>query len=62
MQLLEQRIDCPYCGEPLTLLVDEGDLGVDYIEDCQVCCRPMVVSARLDGQGDLAVSARREDD
>lgn len=62
MQLLEQRIDCPYCGEPLTLLVDEGDLGVDYIEDCQVCCRPMVVSACLDGQGDLAVSARREDD
>lgn len=62
MELQEQRIDCPYCGEPLTLLIDDGDLGVDYIEDCQVCCRPMLVSAFLDGDGDLSVSARREDD
>jgi hypothetical protein len=62
MQLQEQRVDCPYCGEALTLLIDDGDMGVDYIEDCQVCCRPMVVSAFVDGAGDLSVSARREDD
>jgi hypothetical protein len=62
MELEEKRIDCPYCGERLTLLVDESDLGVDYVEDCQVCCQPMIVSAFLDSEGDISLSARREDD
>lgn len=40
---------CPYCGEPITLVVDEGG-GSDqrYVEDCEVCCRPMDVRARMD--------------
>ena len=62
MGLTELRADCPYCWEPLTLLVDENDFGVDYVEDCQVCCRPMVVTAFLDGDGDATVTLRREDD
>ncbi|MEE4238600.1 MAG: CPXCG motif-containing cysteine-rich protein, partial [Anderseniella sp.] len=62
MTLQESRIDCPYCGEPIILLIDEGDAGVDYIEDCQVCCRPMVVLAFLDSDGDLSVQVQREDE
>jgi formate dehydrogenase maturation protein FdhE len=61
MTLQESRTDCPYCGEPITLLIDEGDAGGDYIEDCQVCCRPMVVAVFLDGDGDLTVHVQRED-
>ncbi len=34
---------CPYCGEPVQLLVDATAGAQQYIEDCQVCCRPMVV-------------------
>lgn len=60
--LSEVRTECPYCWEPLTLLVEAGDFGVDYIEDCQVCCRPMIVTAVLDGDGEPAVTLRREDD
>ena len=35
---------CPYCGESVELLVDPGG-GVrqDYVEDCEVCCRPWQV-------------------
>ena len=36
--------DCPYCGEPVDLVVDAG--GGDhqsYVEDCPVCCRPWQV-------------------
>jgi len=62
MGLTEVRASCPYCWEPLTLLVDSGDAGVDYVEDCQVCCRPILVTANLDSDGDLGVSLRREDD
>lgn len=59
---LERRVGCPYCGEPLTILVDESDGGTDYIEDCQVCCQPMVVSVSVDTDSDLNVVVRREDE
>lgn len=62
MGLSELRGACPYCWETLTLLVDEGDLGIDYVEDCQVCCQPMIVTAQLLGDGDIAVALRREDE
>lgn len=62
MGLTEHRAACPYCWETLTLLVDAGDYGVDYVEDCHVCCQPMVVSAFEDGDGSIRVSLRREDD
>jgi hypothetical protein len=53
---------CPYCGEPLELLVDAGDLGQEYIEDCEVCCQPMIVEVCA-GQDELpAIALRREND
>lgn len=37
----EQEIGCPYCGERITVLIDPTDSDQQYIEDCQVCCRPI---------------------
>ena len=37
------EVSCPYCGELLTLVVDDSAGAQSYIEDCQVCCRPMMV-------------------
>ena len=34
----------------------------DYIEDCQVCCRPMQVSVRFSANGELEVMLRDEND
>jgi hypothetical protein len=62
MELQESQVYCPYCGEPLTILLDAGDSGVNYIEDCQVCCQPMVVSVTEQMDGDLSVEVRREDE
>lgn len=62
MELQESQVYCPYCGEPLTILLDAGDSGVNYIEDCQVCCQPMVVSVAEQMDGDLTVDVRREDE
>jgi len=38
----EKRIGCPYCGENITIIVDESVPEQTYIEDCEVCCRPIV--------------------
>jgi transcription elongation factor Elf1 len=56
--LIETRIDCPYCGENLTVLADASELEQEYIEDCQVCCRPIVMMVNAH----LMVVVRREDD
>ncbi|HEY8682184.1 MAG TPA: CPXCG motif-containing cysteine-rich protein, partial [Rhodanobacter sp.] len=37
-------ISCPYCGEPIEILVDASAGDQHYIEDCQVCCRPIKLS------------------
>jgi hypothetical protein len=42
LELTESTIHCPYCGEPNQVLLDPGEAGHSYIEDCQVCCRPMI--------------------
>src|SRR3546814_8826837 len=43
---------CPYCGEPIELFVDGSAGDQQYIEDCQVCCRPIVVTVALDADGE----------
>jgi hypothetical protein len=62
MDLPEQLILCPYCGERLTLLLDPQETGVEYVEDCQVCCRPMVVAVTAAEDGEIAAVVRAEDE
>lgn len=40
-QLSSQHITCPYCGENIELVVDCSISEQEYIEDCEVCCRPI---------------------
>ncbi len=54
---------CPYCGESYDSAVDITAGDQVYTEDCAVCCRPIVVSVRVDAQGRLVeITARREQD
>ena len=54
--------DCPYCGEPISVLVDCSLEQQTYVEDCQVCCQPMVVQVVIDDEGVPGVYAQREDE
>lgn len=55
-------ITCPYCGEPIDVVVDPSVSEQTYVEDCAVCCRPMVLTVSVDADGDPTVLAAREDD
>ena len=55
-------IHCPYCGEAIEILVDDSVEGQSYVEDCQVCCRPIVLEVSLDDDGVPRVRAAREDE
>ncbi len=59
---LERFVDiaCPYCGELITLRIDLSAGPQTYIEDCQVCCQPITVSAPVTEEGELLeVTAQR---
>lgn len=53
-------LQCPYCGEVIEVLVDCSSGDQEYVEDCQVCCEPMVVTVSLGQSDGPRVSARRE--
>jgi hypothetical protein len=61
-ELSEQRILCPYCNEAITVLVDPSVDYQEYIEDCQVCCRPIEMIAMVDMDGDVSLQVRHEDE
>ena len=55
-------VRCPYCGERLETRVDLTADEPAYIEDCQVCCRPIEFGIERGEDGALlAVSVRRLD-
>lgn len=60
--LQELAIQCPYCGEEITVLADGSNAGQDYIEDCEVCCRPITLALTLSETGDLSIEARDENE
>ena len=58
--LQEHDIDCPCCGESITLLIDCSEPRQTYVEDCQVCCQPILVDVEVGDDGDVAISTRAE--
>ena len=58
--LQESSICCPYCGETIEVLLNPEDVGAEYIEDCQVCCRPIEFLLREDAGGWLEVEVRSD--
>lgn len=58
--LIEKAIYCPYCGESITVLINNEEIGQEYIEDCQVCCKPIILSLSESINGDLSISVRDE--
>ena len=63
MKMLEEEsIDCPYCGESIDVLINGEDAGQEYIEDCQVCCKPIIFHIEIAMDGTLSVFVRAENE
>jgi C4-type Zn-finger protein len=63
MNALESRnINCPYCGEIIEVVLDCSVPHQRYIEDCQVCCRPINFDVTVDEEGDAAVFVATDDE
>jgi hypothetical protein len=60
--LSSRDVECPYCGETITLVLDTSAGSQRYIEDCSVCCRPITVDMDIDVDGDVAVRVMSDED
>ena len=58
-EVVEQKIRCPFCAEPITVLIDLSAGNQAYIEDCEVCCRPIEIAFAVDACGTPEVTAER---
>ena len=61
-ELVNQSVQCPYCWETIDVLIDPSDTEQSYIEDCQVCCRPIVFEVVSDLMGKICVAVKSEDE
>jgi hypothetical protein len=53
---------CPWCGEQLELSVDCSAGDQQYVEDCHVCCAPILVSVCCDPDAPSPLLLRPENE
>ena len=53
-------IQYPYCWEMIEITIDCSVDSQEYVEDCEVCCRPIVMNVQISMQGLPEVQVKRE--
>ncbi|EON91421.1 hypothetical protein MARLIPOL_13284 [Marinobacter lipolyticus SM19] len=53
-------IQCPYCWETLEISVDPSVREQEYVEDCQVCCQPILLKVIVGDDLTPTVEAQAE--
>ncbi|MCD9457473.1 CPXCG motif-containing cysteine-rich protein [Marinibactrum halimedae] len=53
---------CAYCGAPICLVIDHSIENQEYIEDCEVCCQPLVVNVHIHDDDNIHCKVKREDE
>ncbi|WP_335966498.1 CPXCG motif-containing cysteine-rich protein [Galbibacter sp. PAP.153] len=51
--MFEHFFQCPYCWEEISMLLDSS-VNQTYVEDCEVCCNPIEITAKFE-EGKLIV-------
>ncbi len=60
--LSSQMIHCPYCGETIEIVIDCSVAEQEYIEDCEVCCRPITLCIEIENGEILRLATKNEND
>jgi transcription elongation factor Elf1 len=49
---------CPYCWQEISMVLDVSEPHQTYVEDCEVCCKPIEVEYSLEDEKVLEFEAR----
>jgi len=44
---MEYFFTCPYCWQEISMVLDVSERHQTYVEDCEVCCKPIEVEYSL---------------
>ncbi|MGH9841092.1 MAG: CPXCG motif-containing cysteine-rich protein [Blastocatellia bacterium] len=55
---IEYEFACPYCWQTITMLLDLSVSRQEYVEDCEICCRPILISYESNGEDLLSFEAQ----
>lgn len=55
------EVQCPYCAQSFEVLVDCSIEHQEYVEECEVCNRPVELVIEVSPAGDVSVTTRGED-
>ena len=53
-------IFCPFCGQPNSIVIDASVGRHQFTTDCEVCCRPFLVSVECEAGEILSVDVQSE--
>ncbi|WP_127018556.1 CPXCG motif-containing cysteine-rich protein [Flagellimonas beolgyonensis] len=56
--MYEHFFQCPYCWEEISFLLDASVSRQTYVEDCEVCCNPIEVTAGFENNKLVEFEAR----
>ena len=56
--LVEENIHCPFCGQAFAVAVDTSVDTQTFTTDCEVCCRPIEITAECAPGEILSLDAR----
>jgi len=45
---VEHYFICPYCGQEISMVLDLSVGRQTYIEDCEVCCKPIEINFEVE--------------
>jgi len=55
---MEYFFTCPYCWQRISMVLDTSEPHQKYIEDCEVCCKPIEIDYNVDEDSVTEFDAR----
>ena len=55
---MEHFFTCPYCWQEISMVLDVSEPHQTYVEDCEVCCKPIEVEYTLQDETVAEFEAR----
>ena len=59
--IVEEKAVCPYCWESIYFEIDTSVSEQEYVEDCHVCCNPILLRVNFFGNS-VNIETTKEDD
>lgn len=59
----DEEFACPYCGEMISIRVDQtASRRQSFVTDCEICCKPIQAEVTIEADGYVDLVAKGEEE